>query len=615
MRLLRYQTIVAIGAVGLAAIIVGCGGGGGSVSPVTPHVAPTSGSTTAPSSATQYASVTFTIKWPTGTTSGSSSRARSAGHRDYVSPSTKSISIAVNGGTAQVVPNPNIGGGTTAAAAPATSIVVQAPVGNDTFSVKDYDTTTGTGNLLAYNEIPYTVVMNQANVIPITLNGNLAKILCSGVAPYTSPVGTIAAASPQAFTITGPAGQVAVVPEDADSNIIVAPGAVPTPGLSPAPAATTQATVTAASTTNTFTVNPLVIGTAVTLEASGTSLTVDSTPGSTITGSCTVTRQLAVYVTNHYNDQVGSAQYSTAAQNASVTVYPASATDNATPTATIQGSNTQLASVQYVAVDPSGNIFVSNVGPQPGATFGPTSGFISIYAAGSNGNVAPVNTIPNLQTPEGLAFDKNGTLYALSIDRIQEFPASSDGVTSTGAAAPATASTVITGSNTDLFSCYGLAVGPSLDIATACSNVANVFPTGSTANEAPGIIELPVTSSGVGYQSDSWLGVAIDSSGNVELPGANNNQNNVNVYTAANLPASGATYSTPGTTSALGTDFSQPFGIAVDSNAADANTTYYVVNYGNNTMSTFASLTALEAGVGTMNALTGLDQPYGIAVR
>jgi hypothetical protein len=603
MRLLTNRTTVTVGAVGLAAIFAGCGGGGGSSSlpNPTPIVAPTSGSQ-APASA-QYANVTFTILWP-ASTSASANRRRP----DYISPSTQSIAISVNGGTRLVVVNPNVAGGTTATSAPSTSVIVPAPIGPDAFSIGDYDDTKAAGNLLAESTISYTVVAGAANVVPITLNGNLGKVVCSGGAPYTSPAGMIAAASPQAFTITGPAGQLSVVPEDADSNIIVAPGIVPS--LSLTAATPSQATISATSTANTYTVNPAVVGTAVTLNVSGKTLA-----GSTIAGSCTVTRQLAVYITNHFNNQIGSAQYSTAAQNASVTIYPASATGAATPTATIQGSNTQLAAVQYIAVDPAGNIFVSNIGPAPGATFGPTSGFISIYSAGSNGNVAPVNTIANLQTPEGLAFDKNGTFYALSIDRIQEFPASADGVTAAGAAAPATPTTVITGTNTDLFSCYGLAVGPTLNIATACSNVANVFAAGATGNATPGIIELPVTGTGVGYQSDSWLGVSIDSSGNVELPGANNNQNNVNVYTAANLPASGAKYTTPGTTSALGVDFSQPFGIAVDSNAADANTTYYVVNYGNNTMSTFTSLTTLEAGVGTMNAFTGLNQPYGIAVR
>jgi hypothetical protein len=602
MRHFTTRTIIALGALGLAALAAGCGGGGSSSS--VPPTAPTSGS--APSSGKQYANVLFTIQWPT-VSSSSSSSARTARHREYLSPSTESITIAVNGGTPLVVSNPNVAGGTTATSAPSTNVTVLAPVGSDTFSVDDYDTTTGGGHLLAANAIPYTVTMGQANVVPITLNGNLAKVFCSGVGPYLAPAG-ISTASPQAFTVTGPSGQMNVIPEDADSNIIVSPGILPS--LSLAASMPSQASVSTTSSANEFTVNPTVVGTAVTLNASGKDLS-----GNTISNTCTITRELAIYITNHFNNTIGSAQYSTAPQSASVTVYPASATGSATPIATIQGSNTQLAAVQYIAVDPAGNIFVSNIGPQPGATFGPTSGFISIYAAGSNGNVAPVNTIPNLQTPEGLAFDKNGMLYALSIDRIQEYPASSDGVTASGAAASAIATTTIAGSSTDLFSCYGLAVGPSLNIATACSDVANIFAPGAAGNAAPGLIELPITGSGDAFQSDSWLGVSIDSSGDLELPGANNNQDNVSVYTAANLPASGASYTTPGTTSALGTDFSQPFGIAVDSNAADANTTYYVVNYGNNTMSTFTSLTTLEAGVGTMNALTGLNQPYGIAVR
>jgi hypothetical protein len=394
--------------------MAGCGGGGSSPASL-PNTVPNSGSTTAPSSGNHDANVTFTIQWP-AVGAASSARTRSTSrHREYLSPSTESITIAVNGGTPLVFKNPNVAGGTTSTSAPSTSVVVQAPVGSDTFSVNDYDTTTGTGNLLAENAIPYTVAADQQNVIPITLNGNLAQVFCSGVGPYLSPTGTIAAASPQAFTVTGPAGQINVIPEDADGNIIVSPGTVPT--LTLAASTPSQASVAPTSTANEFTVNPSVVGTAVTLNVSGTNLS-----GTVISNSCTVTRQLAIYITNHFNNAVGSAQYSTAAQSASVTVYPASATGAATPTATIEGSNTELASVQYVAVDPYGNIFVSNLGPQPGATFGPTSGFISIYAAGANGNVAPVNTIPNLQTPEGLAFDKNGMLYALSIDRIQEYP-------------------------------------------------------------------------------------------------------------------------------------------------------------------------------------------------
>ena len=481
--------------------------------------------------------------------------------------------------------NPNVSTTTTT---PTTTVQVPAPVGSDTFTVKDYDTAQ---NLLASNMVPYTIVLDQANVVPITLNGNLAKIACAAVAPFVT--GTA-----PAFDEVGPAGQLSVLPEDADGNIIVAPGDVPAVTLTAADA-TTGGVVASTSTPNVYTIAPLVVGTAVTYDASGTNLA-----GTTVTGTCNVTRELAMYVTNHFNNEVGSTQGSTAAQSASVTIYPASATGAATPTATIQGSNTQLASVQFVAVDPMGNIFVTNLGPQPGAMFGPTSGFVSIYGALSYGNVAPVATIPNLNTPEGIAFDKNGKLYVLSIDRIQEYPPTANGLTGTAAA-----TTTIAGDSTDLFSCYGLAVGADLTIATACSNVANVFPPNASGNTPPGIVEVVGTTMTT-FASDSWLGVSLDSAGNLALPGSNNHQDNVSVYSAASLPAPGATATPAPVTSTVTTDFNEPFGITTDPNGV-----YYVANYGNNTVATFTSVTTLEAGSGTSNALGGLNEPSGIAVR
>ncbi len=579
----------------LLGFVTGCGGGGG-VSPVT--VAPTTApATTAPSSSGS-AKATFVITWPTTTGSTGTSRSRSisarsavraAGTRkpDYISPSTTSITISVNGGTATTVPNPNTF--TTATNQPTTTVVVDAPVGTDTFTVNDFDTTS---NLLASNSISYPIVIDHANVVPITLNGNLGKVACLAVGPFVT--GTTAP-----FAEVGPAGQLSILPEDDDGNIIFAPGNVPAVTLSAASPGMGGA-VTSTSTPNLFTINPQVVGTPVTYNATGTNLA-----GMTVSSTCSVTRQLAMYVTNHYNNIVGSTQASTAAQSASVTIYPASATGSATPTATIAGTNTQLAAVQFVAVDPKGNVFVTNQGPAPGATYGPTSGFVSIYGAGTYGNVAPVGTIANLNTPEGIAFDSTGLLYVLSIDRIQEYPPTANGLTA--AAAP---SNTISGGATDLFSCYGLAVGADFTVGTACSDVANVFSPHAMGNAAPGIIELP-TMTAMTFASDSWIGASIDSAGNFALPGANNNQDNVSIYAQTNFPAPGSSSSPAVVTSPAGmTVLNQPFGIANDVNGA-----YYVANYGNSTIATFTSETTLQLGTGTSNALTGLDHPYGIAVR
>ena len=65
-----------------------------------------------------------------------------------------------------------------------------------------------------------------------------------------------------------------------------------------------------------------------------------------------------------------------------VTVYPAGSSGNATPSATIAGSNTGLDEPQGIAVDAGGNIYVTNYGSQQGG-----NDAVTVYAAGSNGNM------------------------------------------------------------------------------------------------------------------------------------------------------------------------------------------------------------------------------------
>jgi hypothetical protein len=603
MRQFPYRTTIALSAFGLAALVAGCGGGGSSVvgAPLTsPTVVPTSGSGT--TSGKQYASVLFTIQWPTVAASSSTTTRR----RQYLSPSTESITIAVNGGTPLVVANPNVAGGTTATSTPSTSVTVQAPVGADTFSVGDYDTTAGTGNLLAQNAISYTVVGGQQNIIPITLIGNVAKIYCGGGAPYTAPAG-VSTASPAAFTITGPAGVVNVVAEDPDSNIIVAPGA---PTISLTAATPSQASITATGTTNSYIVNPLVVGTAVTLNASALSVT-----GSTITASCTATRVLAMYVANHYENNLGSSSAPGAPfdSSASITVYPVTATGSATPTATIQGAATLMNAVQFPLVDNSGNLFVSNQGPMPGQAYGIKTGYVTIFGPATHDNTAPEATIPNLGEPQGLAFDSAGNLFVSEIDRVEEYPPSANGVH-----APAVPSGTIIGSNTDL-GCYGLALDSSDGIYLACANAMLYFPPSAkgvpaTGNASPGILSALGTVVAAGMTittTQSWNGVTVDpTSGDFALAGFNNNVDEVSIYTPSDLPTPGAGYETPTPTLSKDVEYNQPFGITEDPSGQ-----YYVTNFGNSTVEVFTSESTLELGVGTNLTLVGLNKPYGITVR
>jgi sugar lactone lactonase YvrE len=103
------------------------------------------------------------------------------------------------------------------------------------------------------------------------------------------------------------------------------------------------------------------------------------------------------------------ANITTSGNTGSITVYAAGATGDAIPIRTISGANTQLAFwPSAVAFDASGNLYVAN----------PTSGAmpsITVYAPGSNGNVAPVQIIEGektgLRDPTSVAVDSAGDVF------------------------------------------------------------------------------------------------------------------------------------------------------------------------------------------------------------
>ena len=89
--------------------------------------------------------------------------------------------------------------------------------------------------------------------------------------------------------------------------------------------------------------------------------------------------------------------------SASITVYAAGARGNAAPTATIAGASTGLAGPYGVAVDATGKLYVANA--FGGGDF---SGSITVYPAGANGNATPTATITGsntgLASPVSIAF-------------------------------------------------------------------------------------------------------------------------------------------------------------------------------------------------------------------
>jgi hypothetical protein len=95
-----------------------------------------------------------------------------------------------------------------------------------------------------------------------------------------------------------------------------------------------------------------------------------------------------------------------------VLVFAAGANGNKKPIRIISGANTQLAYPTNISLDASGNLYVAN------AVYFPSTGLgnsITVYAAGARGNVAPIQSISGyntlLESPEGVALDAERNIY------------------------------------------------------------------------------------------------------------------------------------------------------------------------------------------------------------
>ena len=179
-----------LAAAAMAAALSACGGGGGSGTSLTPPTGGNTGGATVP--------VAFATNWNTGSISSGTKKP------DYVPPTARSVSVAVNGGTPQYLN------------APASSITIDAPVGTDTFAFQTYDAQNGQGNVLSRATVSQSIVAGTANTVTAVLNGVVASVALS-----------LSNASPNAGV---PATvNVNVAARDADGNTIVGPGDYSTP--------------------------------------------------------------------------------------------------------------------------------------------------------------------------------------------------------------------------------------------------------------------------------------------------------------------------------------------------------------------------------------------------
>jgi sugar lactone lactonase YvrE len=293
----------------------------------------------------------------------------------------------------------------------------------------------------------------------------------------------------------------------------------------------------------------------------------------------------------------------------SVTVYAAGASGNASPIASIAGVSTGLISPTGVALDSSRNIYVANAGSLAGL-----ADSITVYAAASNGNVTPTATITGSATglayPASLTLDSHGNIYVANsgsqvggVDSITVYPAGSNGNVSP--------STTISGANTGLVVPWGLAVASNGNLyvandgsAVGGSDSITVYSAGSNGNSSP---SATITGSSTGL--DSPGGIALDSSGNLYVTNDGDligNADSITVY------APGSNGNALPSNTLFAVDLATPAGIAVDSSG-----NLYVANDGS-TQGLTGSITVYPPNSSQIKSQietnTGIQEPNGIAL-
>lgn len=161
-----------------------------------------------------------------------------------------------------------------------------------------------------------------------------------------------------------------------------------------------------------------------------------------------------IYVLNNRTDSYG---------DGSITVYTPDANGNAKPAKVIKGPNTRLTFPNCLALDASGNIYVTN-----------RYSYVTFYPAGSAGDVAPTRTIEGNMTeihlPTQVALDSSVNVY------LANYESRSANVYASGANGNVAPFQQIHGRRTTIAGAFGVAVDADRDIY-----VANVYNKKETA--------------------------------------------------------------------------------------------------------------------------------------
>jgi sugar lactone lactonase YvrE len=471
---------------GLIALFMaaGCSGHGSTVSAPIPQ--PPAGVPTTPS-ATQ---VQFRIAIPSKTTPSASRRLQ------YVSASTKSAVVSVAPGSAAAV---------TVNCTTVCQGNIGAPIGTDTFTVKLFDGTNGTGNLLSTGTLSFNVLIDVDNTINMTFNGVVAAVAVT-VSPSAATFG-------QAQT-----SSVTVNALDADGNIIVAPGVYVNASGTP---------VTIALTNSDTSGHTVLSVTHVTQPTAGITLTYDgnSYVSPTITGtasglapangSLTVNCRAAATTTALYTDGFSDTGVQTLDR------YPLNASgDGVTPTATASLAIEATAYASGLALDAAGTLYANGI-VQVAASPATFDIVVQTWCANVTGSPPPRTTFIEPPNEDGeLALDANANVYSTTFNPDSTFSvfemaansgAPSTSVTTASTPTPTLKSFVAT-APVKFQLIPSIAVDPSGNVFAGLDSVINEYaanPIGTNPSPARSISSLTATG------LITPISTAVDPSGNV----------------------------------------------------------------------------------------------------
>jgi hypothetical protein len=253
----------------------------------------------------------------------------------------------------------------------------------------------------------------------------------------------------------------------------------------------------------------------------------------------------------------------------SVTVYPAGSSGNLAPMAVISGAQTGLALPFGIAVDPEGKIYVGNFNTAntQDRGFNLAHSSITVYSPGSKGNVAPIATIAGINTSlidlEDIALDSLGNLYAAGCGDVYCFTINSYSSGSNGNVAPAA-------------TIFGVDTGLVLPVAMTLDSDRNLYALSNEGGPAgEGFVTVyPADSNGDTppiskiTSNFDWLdgasAVAVDSAGKIYVASEFSGDPNGSISI---FPAGSYASGGPPIATITGpdTELSRPYGIALDS--------------------------------------------------